>query len=138
MSRSGYSDDCEQWDLIRWRGAVAAAIRGKRGQAFLLEMWKAMQALPEPKLIADDLEADGAVCAIGSVGKARGMDMAKIDPEDHESVAAAFGIPHSLACEIMFINDEDAPHDPMARFAMIKNWIEKNLRPIEVLVGEKQ
>ena len=22
MSRSGYSDDCDQWDLIRWRGAV--------------------------------------------------------------------------------------------------------------------
>jgi len=34
MSRSGYVDngDIEQWDLIRWRGAVASAIRGKRGE----------------------------------------------------------------------------------------------------------
>lgn len=48
MSRSGYSDDIDQWDLICWRGAVASAIRGKRGQAFLLEMWKAMTALPAP------------------------------------------------------------------------------------------
>ena len=31
MSRSGYEDGLEMWDLIRWRGAVASAIRGKRG-----------------------------------------------------------------------------------------------------------
>jgi hypothetical protein len=37
MSRSGYSDDLENWSLIRWRGAVASAIRGRRGQAFLRE-----------------------------------------------------------------------------------------------------
>lgn len=74
MSRSGYSHDIDQWDLIRWRGAVAAAIRGKRGQAFLLEMWKAITALPEPKLIANELvEKDGAVCAMGAVGKQRGI-----------------------------------------------------------------
>jgi len=29
MSRSGYTDSCDmdQWDLIRWRGAVASAVR---------------------------------------------------------------------------------------------------------------
>lgn len=32
MSRCGYSDDYDQWALIRWRGAVESAIRGKRGQ----------------------------------------------------------------------------------------------------------
>ncbi len=131
MSRSGYSDDCEQWDLIRWRGAVAAAIRGKRGQAFILEMWKAMQALPERKLIADELEQDGAVCAIGSVGKARGVDMAALDPTDHQAVAATFGIPHTLACEIMFMND-DFKHSetPEVRFARMKQWAEENLLPV--------
>ncbi len=35
MSRSGYSDDCEQGDLIRWRAAVNSAIRGKRIDAAL-------------------------------------------------------------------------------------------------------
>ena len=55
MSRSGYHDGIDQWDLIRWRGAVASAIRGKRGQAFLREMLDALDALPEPKLIAHDL-----------------------------------------------------------------------------------
>jgi hypothetical protein len=68
MSRSGYSDDCDQWDMIRWRGAVASSIRGARGQAFLKEMLAALDALPEPKLIAEELESDGAVCAIGAVG----------------------------------------------------------------------
>lgn len=74
MSRSGYIDDCEQWDLIRWRGQVASAMRGKHGQAFLLETWKAMQSLPERKLISGELvdEYDGSICAIGAVGKIRG------------------------------------------------------------------
>jgi hypothetical protein len=37
MSRSGYSDDYgddEPWQLIMWRGAVASAFRGRRGQPF--------------------------------------------------------------------------------------------------------
>lgn len=62
MSRSGYTYD--NWQHIQWRGAVASAIRGKPGQAFLLEMWRAMQALSEHKLIAGELEANGDVCAI--------------------------------------------------------------------------
>lgn len=154
MSRSGYIDDCEQWDLIRWRGQVASAIRGKRGQSFLLEMWRAMQALPQQKLIAKELEADdGAVCAIGAVGKARGVDMSKLDPEDYEAVAATFGIPHQLAQEIVFMNDEwyggkfaeaagptrygrvgvsvFVPITPEERFAKMKKWIEENLLPVE-------
>jgi hypothetical protein len=132
LNRSGYDDDgwCEPWDIIRWRGAVSAAIRGKRGQAFLLEMWRAMQSLPEPKLIAEKLEADGAVCAIGSVGKARGVDMSKIDPEDHEAVAEAFNIPHALACEIMYENDDFRNEAPESRFARMKEWIEKKLLPV--------
>lgn len=122
MSRSGYSDDCEQWSLIRWRGAVASSIRGKRGQAFLREMLAALDAMPDKRLIKDELAEPGhidlghwglhegppLVCALGSVGVARGLDMSEIDPEDRESVASAFGIPHALACEIMYENDEVA------------------------------
>lgn len=155
MSRSGYSDDMDdQWQFIKWRGQVAATIRGKRGQAFLLEMWKAMQSLPERKLIADDLEREGAVCAIGSVGKARGVDMSIIDPENYEAIAALFGIPQQLAQEIMYLNDEHdrgewveasgppktrwgrhphvfVPTKPEIRFERMKKWIENNLLPVE-------
>lgn len=129
MSRSGYSYCCEGWQLIRWRGAVASAIKGKRGQEFLYEMLCAMAALPERKLISHDLEKDGAVCALGAVGKARGLDMSKLDPEDHESVAAFFGIPHALACEVMFMNDDDYRREsPEERFNNMRKWVENNLR----------
>ncbi len=131
MSRSGYSDDYEQWSLIRWRGAVASAIKGKRGQEFLYEMLHALAALPDRKLIAHDLEKDGAVCALGALGKARGLDMSGVDPEDHEAIAAFFGIPHALACEVMYWNDEDWParHETTEeRFARMRQLIENNLR----------
>lgn len=108
MSRSGYSDDCDDnWAMIRWRGYVASAIRGKRGQAFLREMLAALDAMPEKKLIANDLvRGDGCVCAIGAVGKARGVDMSGLDPEDSATVAHAFGINEKLAQEIVYLNDE--------------------------------
>jgi hypothetical protein len=131
MSRSGYSEDYDDnWSLICWRGAVASAIRGRRGQAFLREMLTALDALPEPKLIRGELvEAEGAVCAIGSVGKARGIDMSKIDPEDHDSVAGTFGIPGALAREIMWVNDDDFWREtPEARFEKMRKWIDSNIR----------
>lgn len=60
MSRSGYVDDmCDQWALIRYRGAVSSAIRGKRGQAFLREMLAALDAMPEKRLISGVLVFDG-------------------------------------------------------------------------------
>ncbi len=59
--------------------------------------------------------------------------MANIDPQDRETVAAAFGIPFSLACEIMFMNDEGGgfSESPDIRFRRMKKWIEGNLRPVE-------
>jgi hypothetical protein len=59
MSRSGYHDDGGGWSLICWRGAVAAAMRGKRGQAFLKEMLAAFDAMPEKRLVAGRLVFDG-------------------------------------------------------------------------------
>jgi len=132
MSRSGYTDDCDtQWQFVLWRGAVASAIRGKRGQQFLGEMLAAMEALPEKKLTSWELEADGQVCAIGSVGRARGIDMSKLDPEDCDRVAAAFGISRALACEIVWQNDEatwSAEETPERRFERMKAWAERNLK----------
>jgi hypothetical protein len=45
MSRSGYSDDCSGRELVLWRGAVASALRGRRGQAFLRELVDALDAV---------------------------------------------------------------------------------------------
>lgn len=106
MSRSGYSDDLDNWALIKWRGAVTSSIRGKRGQQFLRELASALDAMPEKVLIADDLEADGQFCTLGVIGCARGVDMSKLDPYDREEVAGVFDISPALAAEIMFENDE--------------------------------
>ena len=128
MTRSGYSDDIDGWDLIRWRGAVASAIRGKRGQAFFKEMLAALDKMESKRLIAEDLVKDGEVCALGAVGAARGVDMSKIDPQDHETVADTFGIPHALACEIMWIND-DWRHEPSeARYIRVRAWLESTIK----------
>lgn len=128
MSRSGYIDDWDgdDWQYALCRGRVVRAFQGKRGQAFLKEMLATLDAMPEKRLIADDLEtADGAVCAIGSVGKARGIDMSKLDPEDADSVAATFGIASSMAREIVWMNDEGGDHKetPEHRYERIRKWV---------------
>jgi len=139
MSRSGYSDDCDGWDLIRWRGAVASAIRGRRGQAFLREMATALDAMPEKKLIAHELESPlgGEFCALGVVGHRRGFDMLSetgLDPEDTCSVAKAFGIAEALVEEIVYENDEsygigkDPESVASARWQHMRNWVELNIR----------
>jgi hypothetical protein len=131
MSRSGYCDDLDHWALIRWRGAVQSAIRGKRGQSFLREMAAAMDALPEKRLVLGELEKDGEVCAIGTVGRARGVDMSAIDPEDRDTVAGAFGVSVALACEIVWMNDEAVWNEtPEQRFARMRAWIAANLAPL--------
>ncbi len=107
MSRSGYSDDCDGWDLIRWRGAVASAIRGKRGQQFLKEMLAALDAMPEKRLIANELQDErGGVCAIGAVGAARGIDMKALDPDEPEGIAKTFDVASALVQDIADMNDD--------------------------------
>jgi hypothetical protein len=58
--------------------------------------------------------------------------MAEIDPYDREGLAGVFGIPPTLACEIMYMNDEGKWRaTPEERFAYMKKWIEENLLPVE-------
>lgn len=140
MSRSGYTDDYGDDDpliLGRWRGAVASAIRGKRGQVFLRETIAALDALPEKKLIANSFiePQEGCVCALGAVGKARGIDLVALfaghDPDDPVAAAASglFGIARALAAEIMYENDEGGRHDETdeRRFARVRGWLGRQL-----------
>jgi hypothetical protein len=84
-----------------------------------------IDALPEKKLITDDLQAEGQVCAIGSVGLARQIDMSKIDPHDPSQVSGAFGINEKLAREIVYENDEAwyIRETPEQRFQRMRNWV---------------
>lgn len=130
MSRSGYSDDCDGWALIRWRGAVKSSIRGKRGKAMLTELRDALDAMPEKVLIAHELQdASGAFCTLGVIGQARGLPLKDIDPEDSDQVAKQFGIAPALAKEIVYMNDEAAWYDetPQQRWTRMRNWVEQAL-----------
>jgi hypothetical protein len=141
MSRSGYVDDCNGWDFICWRGAVASALRGKRGQAFLVELRDALEAMPVKRLITDALAADGEFCTLGVLAARRGLDMAPIDAHCRESVSQAFDIAEAMAAEIVFENDEH-PGDyesldgtyryvketPEKRWTRMHAWVLSNIK----------
>jgi hypothetical protein len=107
-------------------GALARATSGKRGQALLRELRATLEAMPSRRLISWKLEEDGEVCALGALGRARGLDMSKIDPEDRDEVAAAFGVAMSLAAEIMHQNDECSvgwKGSPEERWREMHRWV---------------
>lgn len=132
MSRSNYSDDLDQWDLIRWRGAVRSAIRGKRGQAFLREMLAALDAMPQKELIIGELvTASGACCALGAVAVARGIDVSDLKPEyEPEAVAARFGVAEAFSREVQYENDEAmwVRETPAERWARMRRWVAEQIR----------
>jgi len=142
MSRSGYSDDCENWSLICWRGAVSSAINGKRGQAFLIELRGALDAMPVKRLIAEELEADGQFCTLGVIGSKRGLDMRGLDPDCREDVAQAFDIAPAMAAEIVYENDEYpgfyelqpdgsskwARETPEHRWQRMREWVNSQIK----------
>ncbi len=132
MSRSDYSDgECSGWDLIRWRGAVKSAIRGKRGQKFFKELLAAMDAMQNKILVANELEtSSGEFCTLGVLGCARGIEMQEIDPEDHETVAKVFNVSDALVREVVFMNDDGGHYygeTPEDRWLRMRKWVVENI-----------
>ena len=133
MSRSGYSDDLDQWRLIMYRGQVASAIRGARGQAFLRELLAALDAMPEKKLIAHEwVTPNGEVCALGCLAVAKGIDASTVDAEEPDEVASAFNIASQLAAEVAFQNDEGAYYmeTPDHRWMRMREWVASQIRRV--------
>lgn len=140
MSRSGYSEYLDNWHLIMWRCAVSNAARGKRGQAFFKALLEALEAMPDKVLIVHELEdEDGGVCAIGSLGRARGIDMSKIDPEDPDQVSAAFDIATCLAQEVVYMNDEWGRRDetPARRWERMHKWVKSQIASAPIAAVEE-
>lgn len=130
MSRANYHEDIDSQELAMWRGQVASAIRGKRGQKLLRDMRDALDAMTDKRLIAGDLvTSDGECCAIGSVAIARNLDVKNIDPEAPEEVAEAFDVAEQLVREIAYENDECAPSDPAKRWEWMRKWVERQIKP---------
>ncbi len=129
MSRSGYTDDCDNMNL--YRATVDRAIRGQRGQKFLRELATAMDEMPEKRLITSELISEGGeMCTIGVVCKVRGLDVSKVDEYDSKQVGGLVGIARQMAAEIEFENDEAGRHDesPEERWTRMRKWVAENLR----------
>jgi len=130
MSRSGYCDDYayDEPQLFNlYRASVDRALGGRRGQQFLRELLEALDAMPEKRLIAHELETpQGEVCAMGAVGQRRGVDMRTLDPEDPRAVAKAFNIAESMAREIAFLNDDIS--DPEKRWQWMRAWVARQIK----------
>ena len=138
MSRSGYSEECEQGALNFYRANVDRTIAGKRGQTFLREMAAALDAMPVKELIAGEVVRDEAhVCAIGAVAVARKADVSKLDIYDGDEVGRMFGITSVLAREIAYENDEHRSYNheahrfqeetPAERWTRMRAWVAANL-----------
>lgn len=124
MNRSGYNDggDCDTTeDFLRmcgWNANVKRCIAGRTGQAFMWELYQALEALPEHRLIQGALEDHGAYCSLGAVALARGQEIpAEMRGSDEEvddyelaerysAMGSFLGIKDMLAREIMYQNDD--------------------------------
>lgn len=127
MSRSGYSDDCENVQL--WRGAVRRATIGYRGQHLLKKLLAALDAMPTKRLIADDIKNEaGEVCALGALDP-------NAESYDDEDLAKHFGVARALAAEIVYENDEHFPYwtkqteTPEQRWTRMRAWVAAQITP---------
>ena len=155
MSRHGYSDELDDWAMIKWRGQVASAIRGKRGQRLLVDLVKALDAMPVKELIAGKLATvDGEVCALGAVGQFRGTELPILDRNGNEyedddfdsyEMADLFDVAHQLAAEVMYENDEGGgrygnvngtwryiPETPQERWVRVRALAMRHIQPVPV------
>lgn len=131
--RSGYSDDLDERDMAMWRGRVASSIRGKRGQNLLRTLLKALDEMPEKRLIRDELvDGDGEVCLLGAGGRAIGIsDIDKIDPEEHDVLAKRFDVATCLIQEIEHINDDadyTGRETPEERYVRVRRWLVEQIK----------
>lgn len=139
MSRSGYSDDYDdydEWGLVAcWRGVIASATRGKRGQRFFRELVAALDAMPVKRLIANSLGTEtpeGDVCALGALCRAKGATLDEDDTEDYDKLGDTFDIAPQLSQEVMFVNDELGQRNtPEERWTRMRDWAARQIRVTE-------
>ena len=135
MSRSGYTDDMD--DVLcygQWRGQVASAIRGKRGQALLKELLCALDEMPDKKLYPNSFQNEsGGFCALGVLGNKKGIQITDLGNADYgcnqREVGKRFNIAYQLASEIMYMNDEGCRYyaTPEQRWEDMRKWITENI-----------
>jgi hypothetical protein len=125
MSRSGYSDgDCDDTEsmlrMYGWQANVRRSIAGRKGQAFMWDLYQALEAMPRHELITGALldTSTGAVCSLGALAVHRKMPIPPEwctsgapddEPDEYEfsqAMGPLFGVKDMVAREIMYENDE--------------------------------
>jgi hypothetical protein len=137
MGRSGFCEDGddEYNSANLWQANIERAVKGKRGQAFFRSLVEALDGMPEKRLVAEELETtEGGVCALGCLGKARGVPLDGVDTEDHDKLGAMFNVAPLLAREVMFQNDDDfgyarVEETPEQRWTRMRAWAADQIKP---------
>lgn len=87
-----------------------------------------MEGMEQKELIENSLEKDGQYCALGVVGKSRGIDLRRLDPDDYDHLAKVFGISAALVQEIEWINDQWSAKYPWMRWDYVYTWVRENIK----------
>lgn len=144
-SRIREGEDFEPWMAGQQAGALRAAVRGRRGQAFLRELVAALDALPVKELAAGALEdpETGCCCAFGAVARARGWGEEQLgfDPTDGDAsapeslLAEAFGVSKTLAFQVIAENEDfsscNTPGWRGCRWFRVRSWAVSQIEPAD-------
>lgn len=133
---------------ILWEANQERSLKSMRGQVALRRLEVALLALPEPKLIADAIEADGMVCGLGALAKHENyQDIPEIptcpaeNASDEEwyawdcgetkqgiedsvlALAESLDVPKLVAVAIIYHNDDSyGALTPEARYSKLLAW----------------
>lgn len=145
MGRSGYTDDFgdEDYPLEFYRQAVTNAINGRRGQALLMKLRDALDAMPVKRLITHEIKNEsGDVCAFGALDptapSSKWDDWDDYGPGHAGDLAKHFGIARALAAEIVYMNDEwgewrSTEETPEQRWVRMRAWVESQIaKPVSL------
>ena len=138
MSRSGYIEDDYEYAAL-YRGCVARAIRGKRGQRALIDIISALDEMPDKKLIASSFSCEEGDCVLGAMARKRGVNMDDLevvsdefgdDTANSREVGRRLEIAPSMAAEAMYENDEGSYNceTPEQRWTRMRSWAVSNLK----------
>lgn len=135
MGRSGYTEIEDSEDVGRaglYLGRVANSIRGKRGQAALVNIVKALDAMEKKELVEGSFNTESGVCTLGALGLFLEINTDDLEVEegvfsddevDCELAGSKFNITACMAAHIMWENDEmwtnSSPH---GRWQGMRAW----------------
>lgn len=83
----------------------------------------------------NELETAEGVCALGALGRYRGVALPKLDHEDGEDperLAEVFDVARQLTAETMFENDENCSgYTPEERWRDVRAWAARQIEVTE-------